>query len=179
MQSLKQTLKKELKNARKVALLGVGSELRGDDAAGVLVAKQLLRLRRAIKGPGRLTIFMGATAPENLTGEIKRFNPSHLIIVDSADLGKPAGTVRLITPDKAGGISFCTHQLPLKIMVDYLQSAIGCEIMIIGIQPEKIEFGVSVSKKIQASVRRVADAVQASLSAVRRLGKTEKGRVEQ
>jgi len=32
--------------------------------------------------------FYRRTAPENLTGEIKKFQPTHLIIIDAAELNK-------------------------------------------------------------------------------------------
>ena len=34
-------IKKKLENAKKVAVIGIGSELRSDDAAGLLVAEKL------------------------------------------------------------------------------------------------------------------------------------------
>lgn len=106
MTNLKATLKKRLNKAKRIALLGVGSKLRCDDAAGILVAEQLEKERRKVKFQQSLKVFIGATAPENLTGEIKRFKPTHLIIIDSADLGKPAGAVQLISADEVGGFFF-------------------------------------------------------------------------
>ena len=94
--SLRAGLKKKLQGARKVALLAVGSSLRGDDAAGLLVAEHLKTLPRLKKDT--LKIFMGETAPENLTGEIKRYLPTHLIVIDSAEIGARAGEISLIEP---------------------------------------------------------------------------------
>jgi hydrogenase 3 maturation protease len=155
MLSLKKTLKSKLKDARRVAILGVGSDLRGDDAAGILVAGQFAR--QASKAGQRLKyrIFIGGTAPENLSGQIKRFNPTHLVIIDSADLGKPAGHVRLIERQELDGISFCTHRLPLKVMVDYLAQAINCAAIIIGIQPKTISFGSQPSKAVEKAAAKV------------------------
>jgi hypothetical protein len=41
MQSLKVQLKNKLKNARRITILGVGSKLRSDDAAGILAAESI------------------------------------------------------------------------------------------------------------------------------------------
>jgi len=149
---LKATLKKRLEGASKIAILGVGSEIRGDDAAGILAARQL-------KNEPQLEVIIGGTTPENLTGEIKKLNPSHLIIIDAADMGEKAGTIKLIDPAEAGGYSFSTHSLPLKLMIDYLLAHFHCEIMIIGIQPATIAFGSVPSPEILKSIQAVAAAI--------------------
>ena len=87
MQSLTTELKNRLKAAKRIAVLGVGSELRGDDVAGMLVAGAVQKKSKKIR------VFLGATAPENLTGEIIKFKPTHLIIVDTADIKEKPGTI--------------------------------------------------------------------------------------
>jgi len=159
MQKLIQGLKSRLNDADRVALLGVGSELRGDDAAGILVAESLIRGCRSRK----LKVFLGHTAPENLTGEIRRFKPTHLIIVDSADMGKRPGTVAFIDLDKLGGVSFSTHQLPLKVLADYIASDIGCRISIIGIQPGQLEFASAPTKEIKKAAQEISAAIKEAI----------------
>ncbi len=85
---------KELKNrllgAAKIAVLGIGSRLKGDDAGGVIAAEDLRGALSKNFEKLNVGIFIGGTAPENVTSEIKRFKPSHLIIVDAADMtGEP------------------------------------------------------------------------------------------
>jgi hydrogenase 3 maturation protease len=160
VKNLKATLQNKLKDAKKIALLGIGSELRGDDAAGIIVAKLLDKPFRGINKKIKFKVFIGETAPENLTGEIKRFAPTHMIIVDSADLKKKTGQIALLDPENTTGVSFCTHQLPFKIMADYLYQAIKCEIMIIGIQPGRLDFGSVASKEIKKSAKSIADIIK-------------------
>lgn len=160
MVTLKTALKDRLRNAKKIALLGVGSELRGDDAAGILVAAHLRKTCQKNIKQQRFKVFLGATAPENLTGQIKSFKPSCLIIVDSADLGKKAGAVKLINPAEVEGFSFCTHRLPLKIMADYLIKSLACEILIIGIQPGRLDFASRPSKAVEKSVKLVGGIIR-------------------
>ena len=157
--NLKEELKKRLPNAERIALLGVGSELRSDDAAGLLVAKAVAQSKIAHSAFSKLKVFLGGTAPENFSGEIKKFNPTQLIIVDSAELNQPAGAINLIRPDKIGGVSFCTHQLPLKIFIDYLLNSLKCDIIVIGIQPKIIDFGEAVSPQVKKAARAVAQAI--------------------
>jgi hydrogenase 3 maturation protease len=155
MVNLKTQLKKKLKDAKKIAVLGIGSELRADDAAGLLVAEELKKIKNL-----KLKVFLGSTAPENFTGEIIKYKPTHVIIVDSVDTDKKPGFILLIDPVDVGGISFSTHMLPVKMLVDYLLASLKCEIIIIGIQPKILSFGEIVSEEVKESARQVSDVIR-------------------
>jgi len=155
MQNLKTTLNKNLKGAKKIAILGVGSSLRSDDAAGLLVAEELKKIRNP-----KLKVFFGSTAPENLTGEIIKYEPSHIIIIDSVDMDQKPGSILLVNPQEVDGISFYSHMLPIKMTIDYLLESIKCEIIIIGIQPKSLEFGEAVSEEIKKSIKQITDVLR-------------------
>lgn len=159
MPNLTAKLKEKLNGSQKVVVLGIGSELRGDDSAGILVAKKLEKE----KLPG-LTVLIGGTAPENMTGEIKRLRPSHLIIVDAADMKETPGTIRLVDPDEVGGYSFSTHSLPIKVLINYLLEYFPCKVTLIGIQPKNISFGNSLSPEIEDAVESVTQLITSSFN---------------
>ena len=161
MRSLKILLHNKLSGAKKVLVLGVGSELRGDDAAGMLAVESLKKSHSSIKVP--LKLISASTAPENFTGEIKRFAPTHIIIIDTADFGKKPGEISFATMQEISGMSFSTHQLPLRIMFDYLQRSLDCEVMVIGIQPQTLEFGKPPSKAIKQAVKSLVAAIKEAL----------------
>jgi hydrogenase 3 maturation protease len=164
---LRHALKKALESDRRqrndgaplVVVLGVGAELRSDDAAGVRVAAELAR----VPLPG-VRALDGGSAPENCTAELRHLSPSHLIIVDSASMGEPPGTVRLIEPDDIGGASFGTHSLPLSVLVDYVQKEIGCRVTVIGIQPVSVAFGEGMSREVSAAVQETARLLRECLA---------------
>lgn len=158
--SLKKPLSNSLKNAKRIALLGVGSLLRGDDAAGIIVARGLDGFIRKTSREKRIKVFIGDTAPENITGEIKKFKPTHVIIIDSADMGKSAGAIELIDADKIGGVTFSTHQLPLSILADYLIQSLNCQVMVIGIQPKTLSFNSKLSLAVKKSASCCIDAIK-------------------
>ncbi len=148
-------LRARLRQMHRLAIVGIGSDLRGDDAAGLLV---LHHLRAALVGHRTNTIrlFNGGTAPENMTGAITRFMPSHILLVDAADLGQKPGTLQLIAPENISGVSFSTHVLPLNILTAYLQRALPCQAIIIGIQPGLTGFSLTHSHAIDQAARRLA-----------------------
>jgi hydrogenase 3 maturation protease len=133
-------------------VLGVGSDLRGDDAAGMLIADRLQAHFSGRPGASAFRVFRGETAPENCSGELKRFKPSHILIVDSADFGKEPGETVLASPEEITGISFTTHRLPLFVFTDYLTAEFPCSIIILGIQPGTLELFHAVTGPVQRAV---------------------------
>jgi hydrogenase 3 maturation protease len=163
MTNSKKSLNEFISGARSVGILGVGSELRADDAAGMLVAEllQIYESKKTSKVDFR--IFFGATAPENLTGEIKKYAPSHLIIVDTAELGKKPGTVMLLDKDSIANFSFSTHKLPIKVMIEYLRQSFELEVAIIGVQPKLLDFGKPPCEEVKIAVNAVAEDIMSAL----------------
>jgi hydrogenase maturation protease HycI len=160
---LTNSLRQNLLDAERVAVIGVGSELRGDDIAGVAVAETLGNSK---KRPATLAVFAGHTAPENITGEVRRFlkgRRGHIILVDAADMGTKPGTVRLLSHTEIGGTSFSTHVLPLAILISYLRSQLKCGISVIGIQPRDTAFGKKPSSVVTRAVKAVCSSILAAI----------------
>ena len=153
--SLRAKLSQRLRTAKRVAVLAVGSELRADDAAGLLVA---VHLRKALRGSGsKVRILLGETAPENFTGQIRDYQPTHLVIIDSAEMGGTPGRIALLDVDRISDTAgFCTHSLPLTLMVHYLRGSFPFETIILAIQPRSIEFGKPVSLPIARAAKSLA-----------------------
>jgi hydrogenase 3 maturation protease len=138
-------------------VLGVGSELRGDDVAGVLVARRLAAWC-ARTGAARLAAFDGGAAPENLTGELARFAPDAVVLVDAAHLDRPPGTVELVPAERIGGLTFSTHMLPATIVLDYVRSTTGARTFVLGIQLGQKDVMAKPSPAVLSAVRRVVAA---------------------
>lgn len=143
-----------------MAVLGVGSGLRGDDAVGLLALDCLRALLKARPARMRKTtwkLIAGGTAPENMTGAIRRFKPDALVVIDAADMGATPGFLAPVDMRKITGAGWLTHKLPLKLMLDYLGEAMSFKQVFIGIQPGRMEFGAAVSDSVVRAARRAAD----------------------
>lgn len=151
--NIKDELAPFFSDGKRYAVMGVGSELRNDDAAGMHFAKTLAALR----SEERLTVLEGSTAPENFTGVIKAFKPDLLFIVDAAFMGLEVGEIRLLDGGSIGGISFSTHMLPLPLMLDYLEAECGCRTVILGIQPQNTEQGLEMCEAVRRAAERLAE----------------------
>jgi hydrogenase 3 maturation protease len=164
-----------LEGATRLAVLGVGSELRSDDAAGMLAAE---RLERAFPRRADFLVAKGGSAPENLTGPIAEFGPSHLVVVDCADLGLAPGSVRTMRVAGLGGLSASTHSLPLRIVVDYLVARCRCEVVMVGIQPGRLDFDGKPTIAARAAAARVARSVARAVRAMERRARGAAGRAD-
>lgn len=158
MDSVYMLLKERLKGVHKLAVLGAGSVLRADDAAGVRILENLLATLDPKKYP-ELLLCAGETAPENFSGKIRIFCPTHLLVIDAADVGQPPGAIVQINPQDVGGPTFCSHMLPLRVMIDYLTEETGAEITLLGIQYKSIKFDGEMTSEIQAAIDEVCCAL--------------------
>lgn len=137
----------------KVTILGVGNELRGDDAAGVLVAE---KLQKRLESSEVLVISAGQV-PENFSSEIVEFNPDHLILLDSVDLGEIPGSIFRIDPSDISNPSLSTHSLSLKKIIDYWKENTGAKITFLGIQPKEVSFDAGLSEEVEKTVNEISD----------------------
>ncbi len=167
---IREKLARLLKGARRVAILCVGSDVHGDDAAGMAAGESIAGLLRLKRGRIPCRVFYGWDAPENLTGRIKRFKPTHLIIIDAADMKKKAGSVKLIDPlTDESGVTFSTHKFPLKLLAGYLGAECGCLALMVGIQPRTLEYGAAMSPAVAGAVREVSKLVAQTLRGIKAL----------
>ena len=158
---LNQTLKR-LKNHKpgRVAVVGIGHELRGDDAAGVMVARAL---KPVFAGDVHVLIVDGGHAPENHTGTLRRFTPDLVLLVDTASLSEPPGTVRWLAWEETSGLSASTHTMPPYVMARYLTAELGCEVALIGVQPDHMRIGTQVSPEVRRTVDEIVRVLKGAL----------------
>lgn len=149
------------KEGGKIVFLGVGSPLRADDSVGLTIVEQLQAAFPVTPGTESRFI-LGETAPENFSGTIREFGPSHLVIFDAADVEKEPGSIVVISREEIGGTSFSTHILPLKILADYLVDATGCAVTVIGVQPKLLEFAYPMTSGVKKAAETfVAEVIKA------------------
>jgi len=142
----------------RLGVVGIGHELRGDDAAGLVVAQQLRPFAHQ-----HLLVIEAGHAPENHTGLLRRFNPDLIILVDSAQLNQPPGTVRWLPWQETTGLSATTHTMPPYMLARYLTAELGCEVALIGIQPENNAIGVGFSTAVQEATGAVVHSLKSNL----------------
>jgi len=158
LQLLLKQLTSESAQLPRIAILGVGNPFRSDDAAGVLIARSLSERECALDTDHLLVIEAGH-APENTTGELRRFAPNLVLIIDAAEMGETPGTVKWVPQESIDGMSASTHSLPLSMLARYLTLELNCTVTFLGIQPGSNEVGEQVSPEVLQAVHEVVDQV--------------------
>jgi hydrogenase 3 maturation protease len=140
----------------RVAVVGVGNDLRGDDGAGPALARSLAE--RVGIGEGWLVLDCGEV-PENYLGPILAAEPETILLCDAADFGGRAGEVRVLELGGEGAPPLSTHNASLRLLGSVLTAESGAEVALVGIQPAWTSWGAPLSEAVAASVTQVADAL--------------------
>jgi hydrogenase maturation protease len=145
-----------------VVVVGLGDLMRGDDAAGLLVARRMRQREPRIEVVE--TPDVAACLDVLRRGE-------RVIVVDAMRSGAPAGTVRRIDvreePLPASFSPGSTHALDLGTAVE-LARALGTlprRTVVYGIEGARFRLGEAVSPEVLAAVARVVEAVLAERDA--------------
>ncbi|TXT56808.1 MAG: Hydrogenase 3 maturation protease [Candidatus Thorarchaeota archaeon] len=131
-----------VQGTKKVAILGIGNDLRTDDGLGPYIVENL-----SIDDPNVLIENVGSV-PEAFARPLAEFGAERIIMVDAADMRKPVGHIELVTKDRIGGIAISTHSMPLSLLMMYLEQETGGQAILLGIQPQNIQFGEGLTPKI-------------------------------
>lgn len=127
----------------RVAIVGIGNILRGDDGLGPKFI-EILKSRNA-----RASLFDCGTAPENYVFPILTSSSDTVILIDAADLGEAAGSVRVFELNEISSVSFSTHNPSPRLFTDLLKT--GKEdiyIFVVSIQPKTTALGASLSDEV-------------------------------
>jgi hydrogenase 3 maturation protease len=127
-------------------LMGIGNEINGDDAVGVLIA-------RKFRKPGWKSINC-ETVPENFLAVVRREKPDFLLLVDATDMGLEPGEMRLIPKKRLNSETDSTHSMSLRFLVNELEKHAG-KILFIGIQPKIMETGEPISEEVRKAGKKL------------------------
>jgi len=129
---------------KRILFVGIGNLLKSDDGAGVYIS-------RKIKNSDCISSLTVEVSIENYIGKINSLNPDILVLIDCVDMKSTPGTCNLLPVGMIRDLTFNTHNISLSRLSEFF----GMPVYIIGIQPEKVDFG----EKISYIVMEVADEI--------------------
>jgi len=132
-----------------VVVVGVGNPLRGDDAAGCLVARRL-------HGTPGVRVIEAEEVPESFVGDIAAAVPDAVALVDAVDLGREPGAVAVLEKEQVAKYAPTTHRMPLSLVMEVAHRRTGADVFLIAVQPSRLAFGAAVSPEVSESVELVA-----------------------
>jgi hydrogenase 3 maturation protease len=130
-QDLRAGLTRRLREARRIAIVGIGDELLPVDQLGMYVASEIDKLHLP-----RIRVFFTGIVPESFTGPLRKYHPDHVLFLDSADMGALPGTMAIVKPGKIKASLFSTHILPLSVVMEFVAKDAGVKVTLLGIQPD-------------------------------------------
>ncbi len=132
-------------------VLGVGNRIRGDDAAGPLVAEGLAE--RGLEGA-----FDCGGVPENYVTKVERLDPTDILFVDAVDFGAQAGRIGFFGGERFDAQSFSTHSAGLSPLMDYLSQSCRARCWVLSIQPERLGYSTELSEPVRKAVEEIVSS---------------------
>ncbi|MHA1370251.1 MAG: hydrogenase maturation protease [Promethearchaeota archaeon] len=164
----KRIIENYLSHCRRLAIIGIGTYYRCDDAVGSVLMQELIKdLHDLLEDQGLvfqdysgdeyliykdLLLLNATVVPEQYTTKICEFAPDHVLILDAAQMGpsvKP-GDLALLKKDELKGRLISTHAIPLNQFIDFLNffGKNSMKFIIIAIQIQSLDYGESISEPV-------------------------------
>lgn len=136
MNQLLDKLQNKLRGASKIVFMGIGEEKLSDDGVGPYIISELVN-----KNNEKILFINAATDPMDRIDEIVRFNPSHLILLDTCTLNEPPGTVAILERENIHEyVPISTHTIPIHLVIDLIIEKLPhLNVFMIGFVPESLE----------------------------------------
>jgi hydrogenase 3 maturation protease len=145
-----------LKGCRKLILVGMGNELRHDDAVG---GKLVLKLRGKV--PKGVELIDCGTTPEVFSSRFKRSEPTHIIFFDAVQMGKEPGFFGFVDEDTLASQSLSSHKQSVKMLFTVLRQQVpDLRIGLVGVEPKSTEFGTGLSAPVKRALNLLADTLK-------------------
>lgn len=146
----------------KTIVLGLGNILHSDDGAGPGAAE---RLKRDSRLPDDVIVIEGGTLGLELLPEL--WDCSFLLVLDAVDVGQAPGTLIRLSREELNKLA-CSgniHQLGVADLLVALRllAQRPPELLLLGIQPETLEWGTRLSPRIEAGLTPLIEAALAEL----------------
>ena len=115
-----------------------------DDGTGVYISNR-------IKPRETIMSLTAEVSIENYIGKINSINPDILILIDCLDMNLPPGTFKLLALNQIQDLTFNTHNISLRRLSEFF----SMQVFILGIQPEKVDFGENISYLVKNVAKKI------------------------
>ncbi len=158
----------KMKTSKKITIIGIGADLREDDALGNVIAREMINnIQEELERDNahvlnlveselimldKVLIINASVIPEQFITTILSFNPDHIVIIDAAIMGNDAkpGDLAFIEPHELDKRTGSTHALPLGQFIEILKTmGLHAKFLVIGVQPKTIDYGEHLSREVR------------------------------
>ena len=151
-------------SAPRIAVLGLGNLMRADDAVGMLA---LQAMRADPRMPSSVRLIEGGTLGLDLLHPLD--GVTHLLALDAVDAGAEPGMLLRFAGDGIADLPAAksAHLLGFSDLIGAMRltGSAPTEIVVLGVQPHRIDWGTELSSTVGAALPRLLDAAFAQLEA--------------
>jgi len=133
-----------LQNDKRILFVGIGNLLKRDDGVGAYISSK-------IRNKSNIEALTVEVSLENYIGKINTINPEILVLIDCVEMGSTPGTCKLMSISKINDLTFNTHNISLRRISEFF----GMPVYMLGIQPEKIDFGENISYLVKEEADKI------------------------
>lgn len=139
----------------RILIAGLGNEILMDDGVGI----------HAVKAFGK-DLPKGVRAVEVGTSVLDALHlfewADRVLAIDAVEAGRIAGSIYRFDAGDAdqSGVKASLHELSLVAALRFLREADRPEVTILGVEPERIDFGLELTSTVQSSLPRLVDAAR-------------------
>jgi hydrogenase 3 maturation protease len=137
----------------RIALVGVGHPLRGDDYVGSFIVKALKHECRT----EHARFFDAEDDVEKIVSKVVEFNPLHVVFMDACEMNAIPGETALVSMSETDYPFFTTHGIPLKLLANQLLP--NSQAWILAVQPEQTEFSNRLSSRVREAALSVSSFI--------------------
>ncbi len=136
---------------RNMLVVGVGNPMRGDDEAGLVLAKKVAEKLD-------LEYLRCEEVPENYVGKMLDDPADTILLVDAVDMKQAPGEIGLLAPDELADNGISTHNCSVGLLAKVLAGVKDKQMLILGIQPQDLGWGQPLTPQVSEAIDRfVAD----------------------
>ena len=150
---------------RATVVIGLGNPLMGDDGMGLAA---LQRLEQRWQVPDEVRLVDGGTWGMNLLPIIE--DAGRVILLDAIDLDAVPGTPGRVNRERLPrylATKISPHQVDLRdvLALAELRGTLPADTVALGLQPERVELGIALSRPVAARLDELVEVVVAQLEA--------------
>lgn len=139
----------------RILIAGLGNLLLMDDGVGVHAVRELQR-----DPPAGVVLAEVGTAVLHALHLLEWADK--ILALDAIQTGGAPGTIYAFKTDEVdrGGLKASLHELNFVAALEFMKSQVKPEIVILGVEPEKIDYGLELTPAVAAALPRLIAAVQ-------------------
>jgi len=134
----------------RIVFVGLGNELRADDAAGLILVERI----KSQKEFRNSHFIVAGRNPENHLQTILNYNPDIIVFIDAAEWNGPSGDIKIFNDEEIDQTEFSTHTFSIRMIKDYLLNQQQMNFLFIGIQPLRTNYNQGLSEPVQIAIEK-------------------------